>query len=234
MRSKNPLNFVNNFSDLNQEMLGELNDQLVNGNIDEAKAIAVDIKENEEKINHHGKRAESIVKGMLEHSRTSAGHRELTDINALADEYLRLAYHGFRAKDTSFNAEMITGFDKKLLRQNVISQDIGRALLNLFNNAFYALNQKAKTAGPDYKPVVELHTLAGNGYVEIRVKDNGIGFPDAIKEKIMQPFFTTKSTGQEGTGLGLSLAYDIITKKHNGTIEVMSREGEGSTFTIRL
>ena len=230
---QNPLNFVNNFSDVNQEMLDELDDQLVKGDIDEAKAIAADIKENEKKINHHGKRAEGIVKAMLEHSRASTGNREFTDINALTDEYLRLAYHGLRAKDKSFHAEMITNFDKKLPKQNVIPQDIGRVLLNLFNNAFYAVNQKSKTAGPDYKPVIELGTSTNNGYVEISVKDNGIGFPDAIKEKIMQPFFTTKPTGQ-GTGLGLSLAYDIIIKEHGGTIDARSIEGEGSTFTIRL
>jgi two-component system NtrC family sensor kinase len=230
---QNPLNFVNNFSDVNQEMLDELKEQLTKGDIEEAKAIAADIKENEGKINHHGKRAESIVKGMLEHSRPSAGSKELNDLNALADEYLRLAYHGLRAKDKSFTAEMITDFDKKLPKQNVISQDIGRAFLNLFNNAFYAVNEKSKTAGADYKPVVEVQTLTHNGHVEIIVKDNGTGIPDAIKDKIMQPFFTTKPTGK-GTGLGLSLAYDIITKEHSGTIEAKSLDGEGSTFTIRL
>jgi signal transduction histidine kinase len=230
---QNPLNFVNNFSDVNQEMLDELKEYLEKGEIDEAKTMADDIAENEKKINHHGKRAEIIVKGMLEHSRTSTGQKELTDINALADEYLRIAYHGLRAKDKSFNAEIVTHFDKKLPGINVVPQDMGRVFLNLFNNAFYAVNLKSKIARVNYKPIVELYTSTTNGYIEISVKDNGIGIPDAIKDKIMQPFFTTKPTGQ-GTGLGLSLAYDIITKEHNGTIEVKSEEGEGSTFLIRL
>ncbi|HWD86812.1 MAG TPA: ATP-binding protein [Mucilaginibacter sp.] len=230
---QNPLNFVNNFSDVNREMLSELEEELNKGDIEEAKAIAADIRQNSEKINHHGKRAEGIVKGMLEHSRASTGQKEPTDINALADEYMRLAYHGLRAKDKSFTSELVTDLSKTLPKVNVIPQDMGRVLLNLFNNAFYAVNQKTKTAGPDYKPIVELSTAKNNGHIEINVKDNGIGIPDAVKNKIMQPFFTTKPTGQ-GTGLGLSLAYDIVAKEHSGAIDVTSQEGEGSVFKIRL
>jgi two-component system NtrC family sensor kinase len=230
---QNPLNFVNNFSDVNREMLIELREELDKGDIEEAKAIAIDIEQNEQKINHHGKRADSIVKGMLEHSRSTSGQKEPTDINQLADEYLRLAYHGLRAKDKSFNAELTTRFDKNLPNINIIPQDIGRVLLNLFNNAFYAVSQKRKTAGANYKPEVSVTTSTKNGWVMIKVKDNGIGMPDAIKEKIMQPFFTTKPTG-EGTGLGLSLTYDMVVKGHGGIIEVVSKEGEGSEFTISL
>ena len=235
---QNPLNFVNNFSEVNQEMLDELDEELNKGDIAEAKAIAADIRQNEEKINHHGKRADAIVKGMLEHSRAGSGIKELTDINKLADEYLRLSYHGLRSKDKSFNAEMVTYFDEKLPQIMVIPQDIGRVMLNLFNNAFYAVNQKAKIVGEDYKPRVsvttELYTpaLAGRGVV-VKVLDNGIGIPDAIKDKIMQPFFTTKPTG-EGTGLGLSLTYDMVVKGHGGSIQVESIEGEGSEFIILL
>ena len=230
---QNPLNFVNNFSDVNREMLAELGEELDKGDIAEAKAIAADIEQNEQKINHHGKRAEAIVKGMLEHSRSSTGQKELTDINQLADEYIRLSYHGLRAKDKSFNSELITNFDSSLPQINAIPQDIGRVLLNLFNNAFYAVNQKAKSAGDDYKPEVSVTTSTENEQVFIKVKDNGIGIPDAIKEKIMQPFFTTKPTG-EGTGLGLSLTYDMVVKGHGGRMQVNSVEGEGSEFTISL
>ncbi len=230
---QNPLNFVNNFSDVNREMLTELQEELDKGDITEAKAIAADIEQNEQKINHHGKRAEAIVKGMLEHSRSSTGQKEPTDINQLADEYIRLSYHGLRAKDKNFNAELITNFDSSLPKVNAIPQDIGRVLLNLLNNAFYAVNQKAKTAGVEYKPEVSVITSTGSGQVIIIVKDNGIGIPDAIKEKIMLPFFTTKPTG-EGTGLGLSLTYDLVVKGHGGQIDIRSSEGEGATFTIIL
>jgi len=230
---QNPLNFVNNFSDVNCEMLTELQEELVKGDVAEAKAIAADIEQNEQKINHHGKRAEAIVKGMLEHSRSSTGQKEPTDINQLADEYIRLSYHGLRAKDKSFNSELVTNFDATLPKVNAIPQDIGRVLLNLFNNAFYAVSQKAKTAGADYKPEVSVSTSTGNGLVLIVVKDNGIGIPDAIKEKIMQPFFTTKPTG-EGTGLGLSLTYDMVVKGHGGSIIVNSKEGEGTEFIVSL
>ena len=230
---QNPLNFVNNFSDVNQEMLGELEEELNKGDIEEAKAIAADVRENEKKINHHGKRADFIVKGMLQHSRTSTGEKQLTNMNTLADEFFRLSYHGLRAKDKSFNAELTTNFDENLPKVNVVQQDMGRVLLNLFNNAFYAVNQKAKTAGADYKPDVTVSTSSANGQVIISVKDNGGGIPENIKDKIMQPFFTTKPTG-EGTGLGLSLSYDIVVKGHGGSIHIDSKEGEYSAFTIGL
>ena len=230
---QNPLNFVNNFSDVNQEMLIELREELDKGDVEDAKAIAADIEQNEVKINHHGKRADAIVKGMLQHSRTSSGQKEPTDLNALADEYLRLSYHGLRSKDKNFNAELSTHFDEKLLKVNIIPQDIGRVLLNLFNNAFYAVNQKQKIAGEGYKAEVSVSTSFINGQVILAVKDNGIGIPDTIKEKIMQPFFTTKPTG-EGTGLGLSLTYDIVVKGHGGKIEVNTNEGEFTEFQIIL
>ena len=212
---QNPLNFVNNFSEVNQEMIDELQEELKAGNIEEALAIAADIKQNEEKISHHGKRADGIVKGMLQHSRTGGGEKQLTNMNVLADEFLRLSYHGLRAKDKTFNAEMVTHFDPDLPKISVIAQDMGRVLLNLFNNAFYAVNQKKKTASPDYRPEVSVSTSVENGQVIIKVKDNGIGMPEHVKEKIMQPFFTTKPTG-EGTGLGLSLTYDMVVKGHGG------------------
>jgi signal transduction histidine kinase len=193
----------------------------------------MDIIENLGKINHHGKRADAIVKGMLQHSKSGSGTKESTNINALADEYMRLAYHGLKAKDKTFNAELVTHFDTTLPKANVIPQDIGRVLLNLFNNAFYAVNQKSKTADEDYKPEVSATTSAENGQVIIKVKDNGVGIPDHIKEKIMQPFFTTKPTG-EGTGLGLSLTYDIVVKGHNGTLDIISKEGEGAEFIVKL
>ena len=230
---QNPLNFVNNFSEVSSELMDEMNEELDNGDIVEAKAIAADIKQNLEKINHHGKRADAIVKGMLQHSRKTAGQKEATEINALADEYLRLSYHGFRAKDKSCNVTLVTNFDKQLPKINVVAQDIGRVFLNLFNNAFYAVYQKQKGLKANYQPEVTVTTYGKNGYVVIEVKDNGIGMPNAIKDKIMQPFFTTKPTG-EGTGLGLSLTYDIVVKGHSGNIEVDTREGEGSVFIVTL
>jgi signal transduction histidine kinase/ligand-binding sensor domain-containing protein len=230
---QNPLNFVNNFSEVNTELLIELKQEILAKNYEEVNAIADDIQQNEEKINHHGKRADAIVKGMLQHSQSSNGKKEPVDINALADEYLRLSYHGLRAKDKSFNAELVTHFDPELPKTNVIPQDIGRVLLNLFNNAFYSVNQKKKTACEEYKPEVSVSTGIEKGQVIIKVKDNGVGIPDAIKEKIMQPFFTTKPTG-EGTGLGLSLSYDILVKGHDGTIVIDSREHEYTTFVISL
>lgn len=231
---QNPLNFVNNFADVSTELLDEMDEELTKGDLEEVRAIASDIKQNLEKISHHGKRADSIVKGMLQHSRASTGQKEPTDINALADEYLRLAYHGLRAKDKSFNAELVTHFDAALPKVNVIPQDVGRVLLNLFTNAFYATHQKQKSqAVPGFKPVLEVTTLQQNKQVIIKVKDNGTGIPEAVRDKIMQPFFTTKPTG-EGTGLGLSLSYDIIVKGHGGTIDVESTEGEGTLFTITL
>jgi signal transduction histidine kinase len=234
---QNPLNFVNNFSEVNQEMLEELKAESKKPKAERDEALETelinDLIENEQKINHHGKRADGIVKGMLEHSRGSAGQKEPTDLNKLADEYLRLSYHGLRAKDKSFNAELTTHFDPNLPKVKVSQQDMGRVMLNLFNNAFYAVNQKAKTAVAGYKPEVSVTTSTQNGQVVITVKDNGVGIPDAIKEKIMQPFFTTKPTG-EGTGLGLSLTYDMVVKGHGGSIQVNSIEGEGSEFIIIL
>ncbi|MGZ3929598.1 MAG: sensor histidine kinase, partial [Mucilaginibacter sp.] len=210
-----------------------LKEALQAGNIEEALAIASDIEQNEEKIHHHGKRADSIVKGMLEHSRTSTSQKEPTDVNKLADEYLRLAYHGLRAKDKSFNAELITHLEKNLPLVNIIPQEIGRVLLNLLNNAFYAIKQKQKTSDENYKPTVEIFTLISEDNIVIIVKDNGTGIPAAIRDKILQPFFTTKPTG-EGTGLGLSLSYDIVVKGHGGSIKIESTEKEGSEFTIQL
>jgi two-component system NtrC family sensor kinase len=229
---QNPLNFVNNFSEVNKELTEELQQEIDKGNYTEAKSIAKDIKENEEKINHHGKRADAIVKGMLQHSRTSSGQKEATDINALCDEYLRLAYHGLRAKDKSFNAKFKSDFDNSIEKINVVPQDIGRVVLNLISNAFYTVNEKAKQNGKGYEPTVIISTKKSNGKIEISVKDNGNGIPVAIKEKIFQPFFTTKPTGS-GTGLGLSLSYDII-KAHGGEIKVESKENEGTEFIIQL
>jgi len=207
--------------------------ELDKGGISEARSLTSDIKANQIKISQHGKRADFIVKGMLQHSRASTGEKQLTNINVLADEFFKLSFHGLRAKDKSFNAEMVADFDPDLPKVNVVQQDIGRVLLNLINNAFYAVNQKAKTAGANYKPIVELSTSHTNDQIEIKVKDNGNGIPDNIKDKIMQPFFTTKPTG-EGTGLGLSLSYDIVVKSHGGNILINSAEGNGSEFIINL
>jgi signal transduction histidine kinase len=229
---QNPLNFVNNFSEVNDELLKELKTEAENGNLEEVKAIAKDIAFNSEKINHHGKRADSIVKGMLQHSRSSSGVKEPTDINALTDEYLRLAYHGLRAKDKTFSATTKTEFDNTIGKINVNPQDIGRVILNLINNAFYAVSEKAKQNLNGYEPTVTVSTLKNNGKIEIKVKDNGDGIPQKVLDKIFQPFFTTKPTGQ-GTGLGLSLSYDIV-KAHGGELKVETKEGEGSEFVIQL
>lgn len=232
---QNPLNFVNNFSDINTELIGEQLESLIAGDIDDAIDIANNIKDNERKINHHGKRADSIVKGMLQHSRNSNGLKEFTDINKLADEYMRLSYQGLRAKDKSFNTDIQTAFADNVGSINIIPQDIGRVLLNLFNNAFYALNQKQKKEaenGRAFKPTVTVSTKRTEKTVEITVADNGSGIPQKVVDKIFQPFFTTKPTG-EGTGLGLSLSYDII-KAHGGEIKVESSEAEGTTFIIEL
>jgi len=236
---QNPLNFVNNFSDINAELLEELKEEIENGNLDEVKAIANSIGENEKKINHHGKRADAIVKGMLQHSQSSGGVKESTDINALADEYLRLAYHGLRAKDKSFNTTMKTDFDKTIGTIHIIPQDIGRVMLNLITNAFYAVNVETQnsaetqhaTSLPFY-PMVTVSTKNRGDRVEISVHDNGPGIPAHILDKIFQPFFTTKPTGQ-GTGLGLSMSYDIV-KAHGGELKVETKEGEGSEFIISL
>ena len=258
---QNPLNFVNNFSDLSNELINEMNEELDKGEIKEAKAIAADIKVNLEKINHHGNRAGDIVKGMLQHSRLNTGIKEPTNINTLCEEYLRLSYHGLRAKDKSFNANMKTDFDSAIEKINVIPQDIGRVLLNLYNNAFYAASlpwqdevqvhsEGKSTHNLQHEPTIWVTTKKEGQNIFILVRDNGPGIPKKIVDKIFQPFFTTKPTGQ-GTGLGLSLSYDII-KAHGGEIKVESREGEvlppatpaepgseeivgrGSTFIIRL
>ena len=192
-----------------------------------------DIEKNLEKINHHGKRADGIVKGMLQHSRTSSGQKEPTDINALAEEYLRLAYHGLRAKDKTFNAHFKTDLDDSIGKINIVSQDIGRVILNLINNAFYAVDEKKKQIGEGYEPNVSVSTKKNNGKIEISVKDNGNGIPQKVLDKIFQPFFTTKPTGQ-GTGLGLSLAYDIVTKGHGGKLDVKTTENEGTEFIVSL
>ncbi len=244
---QNPLNFVNNFSEVNTELIDEMEEEIDKRNIQEVKTIANNIKENEQKINHHGKRADAIVKGMLQHSRASTGQKVPTDINALADEYLRLSYYGMRAKDKSFNADFNTYFDGSIEKINIIPQDIGRVLLNLYNNAFYAVNEKKKQPPiPDeeknavkneYQPTVAVSTKllkphSGGLGVELTVKDNGNGIPKNVVEKIFQPFFTTKPSG-EGTGLGLSLSYDII-KAHGGTIKVQTEEGKFTEFIIVL
>jgi len=239
---QNPLNFVNNFADVNTELIEELQNELNAGNTEEAIVISNDLKENEQKISHHGKRADAIVKGMLQHSRASAGKKEPTDINALADEYLRLSYHGLRAKDKDFNADFKTNFDENIGKIEVIPQEIGRVLLNLYNNAFYSVNEKNKAPtlkGENYEPTVWVTTKrissppsGGAGGLEIYVKDNGMGIPQKVFDKIFQPFFTTKPTGQ-GTGLGLSLSYDIV-KAHGGELKVETKEGEYAKFVILL
>lgn len=229
---QNPLNFVNNFSDVSTELVNEMNEEIDKGNLEDAKQIAQDLKQNLEKINHHGKRAGDIVKGMLQHSRTSSGQKELTDINALTDEYLRLAYHGLRAKDKTFNAAMKTDYDKSIGLIKIIPQDIGRVALNLITNAFYAVTQKTKLAVEGYEPMVTVTTKKFSDRVEVQVKDNGTGIPQKALDKIFQPFFTTKPTGQ-GTGLGLSLSYDIV-KAHGGEIKVTTAENEGTEFIISI
>src|SRR5579871_1324125 len=244
---QNPLNFVNNFSEVSNELIEELNAERLkpNGerNVELENEIFDDLKQNLEKINHHGKRADAIVKGMLQHSRKNTGQKELTDINELADEYLRLSYHGLRAKDKSFNASMKTVFDPTIGKINIVPQDMGRVLLNLINNAFYAVTEKKKAipkheGGPHYEPTVTVTTRrvglpnVNIGRIYIHVKDNGNGVPLNIVDKIFQPFFTTKPTGQ-GTGLGLSMSYDII-KAHSGELKVNTKEGEGAEFIIKL
>jgi two-component system, NtrC family, sensor kinase len=231
---QNPLNFVNNFSEMSVELAQELDEELDKDLVDKdlIKELMSDLIQNQQKISHHGKRASSIVKGMLEHSRTSSGIKELTDINALADEYLRLSYHGLRAKNKQFNSDFKTDFEENLPKINVVSQDFGRVILNLINNAFYAVGQVSNLS-ENFKPLVVVSTQNIDNQIVIKIKDNGTGMPEAVKAKIFQPFFTTKPTG-EGTGLGLSLAYDIITKGHGGIIEVQSAENQGTEFTITL
>ena len=233
---QNPLNFVNNFSEVNAELVDELHIAIHEGNLNEIKSIAKAIKDNEQKIMYHGKRADVIVKSMLHHSRSSSGINEPTDINDLVEEYLRLAYHGFRARDKSFNAKVITEFDENIGKINIIPQDIGRVILNLITNAFYAVTERKKHSQSelveDYEPTVSINTKKINAKVEIKVKDNGNGIAQKILDKIFQPFFTTKPAGQ-GTGLGLSLSYDII-KAHGGELKVKTKEKEGSEFIIQL
>jgi len=235
---QNPLNFVNNFSEVNTELIKEIQDERrkTQDQRDEKleDELLQDIVQNQEKINHHGKRAADIVKGMLQHSRSSSGVKEPTYINALADEYLRLAYHGLRAKDKSFNATMKTDFDATIGNINIIPQDMGRVILNLITNAFYVVNERLRQAQPDsgYEPTVTVRTKKEGDRILISVKDNGNGIPEHIKEKIFQPFFTTKPTGQ-GTGLGLSLSYDIV-KAHGGELKVETKVGEGTEFIIQL
>src|SRR5579863_36546 len=240
---QNPLNFVNNFSEVNTELLEDVNKSLDKGNVSEVKSILKDIEMNMGKITFHGKRADAIVKGMLLHSRASSGQKILTDINMLADEYLRLSYHGLRARDKSFNAQFVMDFDEKTGELMLVQQDIGRVLLNLFNNAFYSVTEKKKqmekaAAAGDmtkeiYEPIVSVSTKRKKDSVEIRIRDNGQGIPKKVIDKIYQPFFTTKPAGQ-GTGLGLSLSYDIIAKDHNGKIDVTTKENEYTEFVIEL
>jgi signal transduction histidine kinase len=229
---QNPLNFVNNFSEVNTELIGEMKDQIKQGNWEEVKSIADGIEENEKKIMHHGQRADGIVKSMLQHSRSSSGLKEPIDINAMADEYLRLAYHGFRAKEKDFNTQMETDFDPNLGKISLIPQDIGRVLLNAYNNAFYALHEKKMLNGGKFSPLITVSTKKKDNFLEVTIKDNGPGIPESIKEKIFQPFFTTKPAGQ-GTGLGLSLSYDIVTA-HGGRVDMESNAGEGSTLRFRI
>ena len=229
---QNPLNFVNNFSEVSNELIDEMNIEIEKGNYNEAKQISSDLKQNLEKINFHGKRADAIVKGMLQHSRSSNGVKEPTDINALTDEYLRLAYHGLRAKDKSFNSTMQTEFDQSIATMNIVTQDIGRVILNLITNAFYVVTEKNKSGIENYEPTVSVSTKKSGHYVLISVKDNGNGIPQKIVDKIFQPFFTTKPTGL-GTGLGLSLSYDIV-KAHGGELKVDTKEGDGAEFIIFL
>ncbi|MGB5363919.1 MAG: two-component regulator propeller domain-containing protein [Aureibaculum sp.] len=229
---QNPLNFVNNFSEVNIELIDELGEEVASGNLDEVIALAKDIKENEQKINHHGKRADSIVKGMLQHSRLSNGIKEPTNINALADEYLRLAYHGLRAKDKSFNAKMETDFDESIGTIDIVAQDMGRVILNLITNAFYVVQEKKSKQPEGYDPTVSVGTKKTGKQVLISIQDNGSGIPKSVLDKIFNPFFTTKPSGK-GTGLGLSLSYDIV-KAHGGELKVDTKEGEGTTFTIVL
>lgn len=229
---QNPLNFINNFSDVNRELLQEMNEEMQKGNLEEARHIANNVMANQEKILHHGRRADSIVKGMLMHSRNSTGQKEPTDINKLADEYFRLSYHGIRAKEKSFNAQLVTHFDESLSPVNIVPQEIGRVILNLITNAFYAVGEKARRSDSSYHPTVTITTRKVGSRTEVLVKDNGGGIPQDVVDKIFQPFFTTKPTGQ-GTGLGLSLSYDIV-RAHGGELKLNNKPGEGAEFVVSL
>jgi signal transduction histidine kinase len=238
---QNPLNFVNNFSEVSVELVQELEAALQKGDNEEVKSLLTDLTQNLDKINHHGNRAGAIVRSMLQHSRSTSGGKEPTDINALCDEYLRLAYHGLRAKDKSFNASFETQLDPSVGKLNIIPQEIGRVLLNLINNAFYAVSQRQRALAADenagtgekYVPSVRVQTRNLDKQVEIRITDNGTGIPSHLADKVFQPFFTTKPTG-EGTGLGLSLSYDIVTNGHQGQLQLESKEQNGTTFIILL
>ena len=230
---QNPLNFVNNFSEVSAELLAEMKEEMKKGNNSEVELIADDLEKNLVRITQHGKRADAIVKSMLQHSRKNTGQLEPTNINALADEYLRLSYHGLRAKDKTFNAAMQTDFDAGIGTINIVPQDMGRVLLNLFNNAFYAVSEKKKIKDENYKPTIFVSTKKQGNEVIITVKDNGNGIPQTVIDKIFQPFYTTKPTGA-GTGLGLSLSYDIVTRQHGGSIRAETKEGEGATFIVEL
>ncbi|MBD0377722.1 MAG: hypothetical protein ICV51_19100 [Flavisolibacter sp.] len=230
---KNPLNFINNFSDVNTDLINEMKKALEGGNASEALMLAGTITENNQKIMHHGQRADAIVKNMLEHSRTGKAEKQAIDINALVEEYLRLSYHGFRAKDKDFNVRLQTDFDASIGEIAIIQQDISRVLLNLFNNAFYAVNEKKKQGKAGYEPTVSVSTKKSGNWIAIHVRDNGLGIPQKLLDKLYQPFFTTKPSGQ-GTCLGLSLSYDIITKGHGGELKVETKEGEYTEFTVLL
>jgi two-component system, NtrC family, sensor kinase len=230
---QNPLNFVNNFAEANKELLTDIKQELTQGNYDEVTAIVQDLEVNEEKIIHHGKRADSIVKGMLQHSKSATGEKEPTDLNALVGQYLQLAYHGYRTRNKAFTANLSTCYDQTIGNVNLIPEEMGRVLLNLFNNAFYAVSKKKEQLNGAFEPVVSVSTKRVNNIIQIVVEDNGTGMPINVVEKVFQPFFTTKPTG-EGIGLGLSLSYDIVTKRHGGTLAVQSIEGEGSEFAVVL
>jgi signal transduction histidine kinase len=235
---QNPLNFVNNFSEVNTELSHELESilQRIEAPVAQKQEMAdliTDIVQNQAKIIYHGKRADTIVKSMLQHSRSNSGEKEETDINALVDEFVRLSYHGLRAKDKSFNASFELDLDETLNKVKVVPQDLGRVILNLVNNAFYAVNEKRKTAGPEYRPTVKASTRKMGGTLHITVEDNGAGIPAELQEKIFQPFFTTKPTGK-GTGLGLSLSFDIVTRGHGGKLDYYSKEGQGTRFVIQI
>ncbi|HWJ29097.1 MAG TPA: ATP-binding protein, partial [Flavisolibacter sp.] len=229
---QNPLNFINNFSDVNSELIAELRNEINKGNMESAFTILEDIKENEQKVNLHGKRADIIVKNMMQHSRPSSGIKEPADINALAEDFMQLSYHNIRSKDKNFFARLEMDLDENMGSIYIIPQDIGRVMLNLYNNAFYAVNEKKKHTANSFEPTVSVCTKRFDNKIQVTVKDNGIGIPEKMINKIYQPFFTTKPTGQ-GTGLGLSISYNII-KAHGGELIVQSKEGEGSTFTFEL
>ncbi len=229
---QNPLNFVNNYSEVNVELIEEIKEEIEKGNLPEIKAILSNLEDNETKIVHHGKRADAIVKGMLQHSRTNSGIRELTDLNALVSEYLRLSYQSLKTSDVNFDTEYQTDFDPDLHLVDVVPQDLGRVLLNIINNAFQACAERKRNSENDYRPKVIVTTKRLTNSTEIYIKDNGSGIPEEFKDKIFQPFFTTKPTGQ-GTGLGLSLAYDIV-KAHGGELSVESKVKEGTVMKIAL